>query len=686
MALKLGDLVAYLRADDGPLKTGLAKAKTRISGFGDELKTGLKAAGGAAAAGMGAAIATGLAQNLDIGAGRAKLTAQLDLTKEESAKYGELAGKVYAGNYGESLTAVNDAIKSVVQNVGDVGTLGEEGFQKATEAALTLSDTMGVEVGATTEAVAKMIRNGLVKTPEEAFDVLTKGFTDGLDRSGDFLETINEYSPQFAKLGIDGDTALNILSKGLKAGARDTDVLADAFKEFSIRAIDGSEATEGAYDALGINAQKAAADIAAGGDRARERTQQVIDQLIKMKDPVERNAAGVALFGTQWEDTLQQVLPAMDGVLESSTDVEGAVDRMTAAAGDSGAARIETFRRGIETWIQTQTSASGAMGTTVAGFAEFGPGALTAAGSIGMMVSGLAALNAGALLGAVRTGIMTVATGAWTAAQWLLNAALTANPIGIVIVLIAALVAGVIIAYKKSDKFRAVVQAAMKGVVRAFGWLWDKAKEVWRWLGGAFSKAKDYITAPIRIGIRKAIDHFRTMNRKAREIPGKIKDAFSKANTLLFNAGKNVVIGLWDGIKGMGSWLWDKVYGFMTSAIPGPVKKALGIASPSKVGRMLGGYFGQGMGLGIDDERGGVEAAAGRLARAAIPSQTALGAIPRQRTGAGAGGGAGAAVSVEFVGDAAFVDFMRQIVKVKGQGDVQKAFGTTRGSALAGAR
>jgi phage-related minor tail protein len=686
VALKLGDLVAYLKADDGPLRAGLANAKTRVSAFGDSLKTGLKAAGGAAAAGMGAAIATGLAQNLDIGAGRAKLTAQLDLTKEESAKYGELAGKVYAGNYGESLTAVNDAIKSVVHNVGDVGTLGEEGFQKATEAALTLSDTMGVDVGATTEAVAKMIRNGLVKTPEEAFNVLTKGFTDGADRSGDFLETINEYSPQFAKLGIDGDTALSMINAGLRAGARDTDVIADAFKEFSLLAIDKTSDAGKAFKALGLDAQDTRGKIAAGGDGAREMTNKVIDQLNKVKDPVKRNKLGIQLFGTQWEDTMRQILPAMDGVLEKSEDVTGATDRMTAAAGDSGAARIETFRRGIETWIQTQTSASGAMGTTVAGFAEFGPGALTAAGSIGMMVSGLAALNAGAALTAVRTGIVTVATGAWTAAQWLLNTALTMNPIGIVIMLIVALVAGIVIAYKKSETFRKIVQGAMKGVVKAFGWLHEKAKEVWSWLKGAFSKAKDYITAPIRIGIRKAIDHFQDMNRKAREIPGKIKDAFSKANTLLASAGRNVVIGLWDGIRGMGGWLWDKVYGFMTSAIPGPVKKALGIASPSKVGRMLGGYFGQGVGLGIDDERRGVEQAATRLAMSAVPSQGALASIPRQRTGAGAAGAAGGPAVVEFRGEQAFVDFMRKIVNVNGGGSVQVAFGTSRGGALAGAR
>lgn len=53
----------------------------------------------------------------------------------------------------------------------------------------------------------------------------------------------------------------------------------------------------------------------------------------------------------------------------------------------------------------------------------------------------------------------SVATGAMTAAQWLLNAAMTANPIGIVIVAIVALVAAVVIAYKKSETFRRIVQA-----------------------------------------------------------------------------------------------------------------------------------------------------------------------------------------------------------------------------------
>lgn len=55
----------------------------------------------------------------------------------------------------------------------------------------------------------------------------------------------------------------------------------------------------------------------------------------------------------------------------------------------------------------------------------------------------------------------------WTAVQWLLNTALTANPVGVLVVGIAALVAGVVYAYTHFDKFRAVVDAAFAGIKQA---------------------------------------------------------------------------------------------------------------------------------------------------------------------------------------------------------------------------
>ena len=93
------------------------------------------------------------------------------------------------------------------------------------------------------------------------------------------------------------------------------------------------------------------------------------------------------------------------------------------------------------------------------------------------VTTALVLFNAQTILAAIATsglaivnGVVTVATTAWTAAQWLLNAALTANPIGIVIVAIGALVAGFYIAYQKSEKFREVIMGVWT-VMKSFGTL-----------------------------------------------------------------------------------------------------------------------------------------------------------------------------------------------------------------------
>lgn len=74
-----------------------------------------------------------------------------------------------------------------------------------------------------------------------------------------------------------------------------------------------------------------------------------------------------------------------------------------------------------------------------------------------------------ALAMAVAQGIVRAATLAWVAVQWLLNAALTANPIGLIIVAIAALVAAIVLAWQNSETFRNVVIAAWNGIKAAVG-------------------------------------------------------------------------------------------------------------------------------------------------------------------------------------------------------------------------
>ena len=75
----------------------------------------------------------------------------------------------------------------------------------------------------------------------------------------------------------------------------------------------------------------------------------------------------------------------------------------------------------------------------------------------------------------------------------------------------------------------------------------------------------------------------------------------------LFNVGVELIKGLWEGIKSMGDWLWDKVKDF-GEKITGFFKKIFRIKSPSKVfADTIGKNLALGIGEGFDDNIGEVE-------------------------------------------------------------------------------
>ena len=97
------------------------------------------------------------------------------------------------------------------------------------------------------------------------------------------------------------------------------------------------------------------------------------------------------------------------------------------------------------------------------------------------------------LAAAAAQGVVRAATMAWKAAQVVLNVVLSANPIGLVIMAIGALVTAVIYAYNNCESFRKIVNqvweaikplanAIMNGLAKAFEWLVEKCKEAWEWL------------------------------------------------------------------------------------------------------------------------------------------------------------------------------------------------------------
>ena len=85
------------------------------------------------------------------------------------------------------------------------------------------------------------------------------------------------------------------------------------------------------------------------------------------------------------------------------------------------------------------------------------------------------------------------------------------------------------------------------------------------------------------------------------QIINAFREAFGLEGKSFSEIGKNMIMGIWDGIKNMAEWLKEKVSGFFNGIVD-TVKDTLGIQSPSKVFAQIGKYSAQGIGVGFDNE------------------------------------------------------------------------------------
>jgi hypothetical protein len=330
-----------------------AKAKSG----GGKLKSAGMAMGKVLAAGVLLAVGTvgaGLINAMGFEAANDELAGQLSLSVEGAKKAGEAASNVYKQNWGESIGDVNDAIKSIGQNLVSVNQVSKSELESMTTQALTLRDAFGVEVVDSTRAVGQMIKTGMAKNAKEGFDLITAGEQMGLDKAGDLIDTFNEYGTQFRKLGIDGPYALSLINAAIQAGARDSDIAADAIKEFSIRAVDGSKLTAQGFKAAGLDADKMSAAISKGGPTAQAAFRQTLQAVMSIKDPIKQNAAGVALFGTQWEDMGPKVMGAMSKADTALEEVDGATKKLGDTMGNNLTTKIESAKRAGEAWANSK--------------------------------------------------------------------------------------------------------------------------------------------------------------------------------------------------------------------------------------------------------------------------------------------------------------------------------------------
>lgn len=323
--------------------------------------------------GIGASIGEALLDGLENEVRADRFMAQTGLDAATAERFGRAAGEAYANNFGESIAGNLDVARTAVQaGLLDPNATTRDA-QQVIQSLTGVADILEEDVSGAARAAGVMIRTGIVPNAQAAFDVLVRGSQTGANASEDLLDTFTEYPALFQRLGLDGQTALGLINQGLEGGARNSDLVADALKEFQIRATDASTASAEGYKLIGLNAEEMTAKIAAGGESAREGLDVVLDRLRNMEDPVARNTAGVALFGTQWED-LGDAIGNLDvsTAVEQLGQVEGAAESALTTLGDNTAGKIESAQRNIEV---AADGIKGALATAFApqieGFATF---------------------------------------------------------------------------------------------------------------------------------------------------------------------------------------------------------------------------------------------------------------------------------------------------------------------------
>ncbi|WP_300908879.1 phage tail tape measure protein [uncultured Desulfovibrio sp.] len=103
--------------------------------------------------------------------------------------------------------------------------------------------------------------------------------------------------------------------------------------------------------------------------------------------------------------------------------------------------------------------------------------------SVMLANAALARHKVAAIAAAAGTKIMAVGSRMAAAGQWVLNAALTANPIGIVVMAVAGLIAGLVYLYNTCEPVRAAFDAAFGWIGEKAAWVGSKLRAVGEWLG-----------------------------------------------------------------------------------------------------------------------------------------------------------------------------------------------------------
>ena len=508
-----------------------------------------------------------------------------------------------------SFEKVKNSVGSVIKTASKIG------------AVVTTVGTALSAVGVDTAAEVRAEASAFEQTFGDMQDTATKAIGRVADESGILQTRLNALGSKiyaFARSsGGDATESMNLMERALKAAA-DSAAYYDTSVEQATETLQSFLKGNFANDAaLGLSATETTRNAAAMelfGQKYNELSEiQKQETLLKMVEDSKKLSGALGQASREadgWENVLgnlkeswrqlkaafgEPILDSVTPMLQSATaavqdftakvDWEKVANAITQSF-DTAVNAVTALADTIETLAPIIAVAAGAFASLKAGMEiqHLVQGFQNAQVSISLLTMGLkdttlaqAALNGTMTVGETIVALLTgkmmlaqLAQAAMTKGQIALNAALTANPIGAVIAVVGALVAAIVVLWNTNEDFRNAVISA-----------WEKIKET---ISGAVAAIKTFFTETIPNAAQTALDWFRN-------IPKQMKDV-----------GRNLLMGLWDGIADKVAWLKSKVSGVVDrikSWFTG--KNGFDEHSPSKWSNGVAKYVMQGMADGFEN-------------------------------------------------------------------------------------
>lgn len=238
--VRSGESIEQVRSDLENLSPAANEAESSIDNMAQAITGGNMINAGEAISGIGDKIIElgGHAKDtaLEFSSSFGSLNATTDLTGQELHNLKNVATDVFKSGVVDNIDEAVQATSTMKSAFSD---LNDQDLGLLTEQVITLSNRTGTDVQENVRGASQLM-NAFGLDAQSAFDLVASGYQNNLNVSGDFTDTLVEYSPLFAEAGYSADRMLQTLKNGMDSGAMNTDKVADAVKEVQVRLGDGS--------------------------------------------------------------------------------------------------------------------------------------------------------------------------------------------------------------------------------------------------------------------------------------------------------------------------------------------------------------------------------------------------------------------------------------------------------------